>query len=216
VTNSDASAPRRGYRSPRRDAQARSTRLAILDAAERLFLDAGYNGTTIAAIAAAAEVGQATVYAGFGSKRAVLEAVMDRRIVGDDESVALDDRPEVQATLADLDLGSRVSQHASIHRAAMDRLRPILEITTAVDSDVAELSHVYNERRRESVRYHQEAMVEAGLLPADVDRRELHDVTAALLSPELYLALVRDCGWTSDRYQAWLTRLLIAAASPPG
>ena len=54
------------------------------------------------------------MYAGFGSKRAVLEAVMDRRIVGDDESVALDDRAEVQATLADLDLGSRVSQHASI------------------------------------------------------------------------------------------------------
>jgi TetR/AcrR family transcriptional regulator, regulator of autoinduction and epiphytic fitness len=207
---------RREYRSPRREAQARSTRSAILDAAEEAFLASGYTGATIAAIAEAAQVGQATVYAAFANKRSLLEAVMDRRIVGDDEPTPLDDRAEVQATLDDPDLTSRISRHSALHRAVLDRQRPILEIMTAVDPEVAALNQVYDDRRRESVRYHQQAMADAGLLPTGVDRHELEDITAAVLSPELYLKLVRDCGWTSDRYQAWLTRLLIAVSEPAG
>ena len=52
---------RRKYNSPLRADQARQTRSRILDAAYRLFVDRGYAGTTIAAVAETAKVSPETV-----------------------------------------------------------------------------------------------------------------------------------------------------------
>jgi len=67
-------AVKREYDSSRRQRQAAQTRADTLAAARRLFAERGYAATTIEAIAAAAEVSEATVYAGFGSKRGLLLA----------------------------------------------------------------------------------------------------------------------------------------------
>ena len=67
-------AVKREYDSSRRQRQAAQTRADILQAARRLFSERGYAATTIEAIAAEAEVAEATVYAGFGSKRGILLA----------------------------------------------------------------------------------------------------------------------------------------------
>src|SRR6202045_341066 len=67
-------AVKRQYDSSRRQRQAAQTRADILQAARRLFSARGYVATTIEAIAAEAEVAEATVYAGFGSKRGILLA----------------------------------------------------------------------------------------------------------------------------------------------
>src|SRR2546422_11566269 len=60
-------APRR-YDSTRRRAQAAQTRQDILKAAQQLFREGGYAGTTITDVAAAAGVAVETIYRGFGSK----------------------------------------------------------------------------------------------------------------------------------------------------
>src|SRR5882672_3902687 len=70
----------RSYRSARREEQVRGTRRAILDAARRLFRERGYDKTTISAIASGAAVAEPTVYKHFGSKRAVLLALIDDTI----------------------------------------------------------------------------------------------------------------------------------------
>src|SRR5258708_36772001 len=80
--------PRR-YRSSLRDAQARRTRQRVLDAATAVFLDRGYGGATIRAIAAEAKVSVPTVEALFGTKARVLKAAIDVAIAGDDEPVAV-------------------------------------------------------------------------------------------------------------------------------
>ena len=67
-------AVKREYDSSRRQRQAAQTRADILQAARRLFSERGYAATTIEAIAAEAQVAEATVYAGFGSKRGILLA----------------------------------------------------------------------------------------------------------------------------------------------
>ena len=59
---SDDVKPRRRYDSTRRQAQAARTRQDILAAAHDLFLERGYAGTTLAAIAKAAGVVVETVY----------------------------------------------------------------------------------------------------------------------------------------------------------
>ncbi|MCJ2072466.1 TetR/AcrR family transcriptional regulator [Methylobacterium sp. J-030] len=55
-----------------------STPTAILDAARRLFLEAGYEGVNLEQVGQAAGVSRQTVYNQFGSKDAVFRAVVDR------------------------------------------------------------------------------------------------------------------------------------------
>src|SRR5918911_2787030 len=76
--------PRRPYHSPQRQRQAQTTRRQIVDAAGRLFSRHGYFGTTMEAIAREAGVADPTVYAAFGSKRAILSALIDAAIFGPD------------------------------------------------------------------------------------------------------------------------------------
>src|ERR1043165_9284312 len=52
----------------------------ILDAAERLFADHGFEGTSIRSIVNLADVNLAAIHYHFRSKEALLEAVLTRRI----------------------------------------------------------------------------------------------------------------------------------------
>ena len=74
---SDAGGERRGgYRSPLRKERAADTRRRIAAAALELFTEHGFGGTTVAAIAERAGVSAQTVYATFGSKGAILRALL--------------------------------------------------------------------------------------------------------------------------------------------
>jgi len=73
----------RPYHAPRRAAAAAQTREAILDAAKERFEARGWAGTTIAAIAADAEVSPKTIEALFATKAALLAAVVDYSLRGD-------------------------------------------------------------------------------------------------------------------------------------
>src|SRR5450755_902891 len=89
----DTGAPAsRGYRSPRREIQARRTRARIITAAAQRFLAHGYAGTTMRAVARDAGVALPTVELAFRTKARLLKAVIDVAIAGDDEQVAMLDR----------------------------------------------------------------------------------------------------------------------------
>ncbi|HZA83329.1 MAG TPA: helix-turn-helix domain-containing protein, partial [Actinomycetes bacterium] len=74
--------PKRRYDSTGRQAQARRNRQAILDAAQRQFLEGGYAATTIAAVASEAGVSVETIYKAFGGKPGLVRAIYDRGLVG--------------------------------------------------------------------------------------------------------------------------------------
>ena len=84
-------------------------RAAVVGAARQLFLDRGYGATTMEAISEAADVPPATVYRLFASKIGILKALLDVSIVGDDEDVAVTDRPEVRSMLAEEDAGAQLA-----------------------------------------------------------------------------------------------------------
>ena len=94
---------RRGYRSALRDQQAAATRQAVLGAARELFLAQGYGATTVEQIAERAGVSKPTVFSAVGSKQAVLAAVRDVALAGDDLPVAIAERAPFQAVLAEPD-----------------------------------------------------------------------------------------------------------------
>ena len=76
---------RRPYRSRLRADQAALTRLRILEASGDLFAERGYVATTVDAVAAHAGVATDTVYAIFGTKKALLSALIDLRVTGSSE-----------------------------------------------------------------------------------------------------------------------------------
>src|SRR5260370_40265137 len=73
---------KRRYNSATRQEQAAGTRRNILASAAKVFADRGYGRTTMESIAAAAAVGVATVYANFGTKAAIVAALIDQ-LAGD-------------------------------------------------------------------------------------------------------------------------------------
>src|SRR6516164_9768799 len=94
---------KRRYDNSRRQAQVRATRLRVIETAKRMFIEHGYPSTTIEAIAEAADTPLPTVYRLFGSKRALLTAVLDTSFGGDDQPIAFSDRPAVRAARAEPD-----------------------------------------------------------------------------------------------------------------
>ena len=60
----------------------KSTKLKILDAAEKLFAEKGFDGTSTRAICSAARVNVAAVHYHFNGKEGVAEAIFERRMVG--------------------------------------------------------------------------------------------------------------------------------------
>jgi AcrR family transcriptional regulator len=81
----------------RRARKALETRRRVLDAAEALFTRDGYATTTMTAIAEHADVAVQTLYAVFGSKRAILTELIDARVVGDDQAGSLPGREDWRA-----------------------------------------------------------------------------------------------------------------------
>lgn len=106
----------------------RATRLKVIEAVERLFTEHGYPATTIDAIAEAADTPLPTLYRLFGSKRALLAAVLNTSFGGDDQPVAFGDRPAVRAALAEPDPATMVNAVARIARELMDRSSAIQHV----------------------------------------------------------------------------------------
>src|SRR5215468_1085514 len=84
-------------------ARTRLARTAVVQAARTLFLERGYPGTTIEAIGELSDVPAATVYRLFSSKLGILKALLDTSIAGDDQPVAVPNRPDVAAVFGESD-----------------------------------------------------------------------------------------------------------------
>ncbi|MBC9717347.1 TetR/AcrR family transcriptional regulator [Streptomyces sp. TRM66268-LWL] len=65
---------------------AAQKRTAIVEAATKLFLDSGYDGTSLARIAEAAGVSRATLFKQFATKAALFEAIVTEHWKADDEA----------------------------------------------------------------------------------------------------------------------------------
>jgi AcrR family transcriptional regulator len=133
---------KRAYNAPRRAQAAAQTREAILRAAQARFEHAGWVGTTIAAVAADASVSPKTIEATFGTKAALLAAVVDYAIRGDIDPTPMASRAAVQAERDAPDAATMLELHA--HRSAAiaaraARIAWVVETAARGDARVAEL-----------------------------------------------------------------------------
>lgn len=208
VNSPSKAASKRRYHSVLREEQAKLTRARILDAAERLFLAHGFGATTIAAIAAEAEVAVDTVYATFASKRGVLQSLMDVRVVGDDEPVALLDRPELGLTATEPDQHFRVEMVAAGIAAIHERSRRIDDLMLSAsgsDAGIAALRADVQQRQRLAGMGHAVAAIRGtGHLRAHLDDERATEVLWAIASPDIHRLLRDQRGWAAEEYKTWL------------
>jgi AcrR family transcriptional regulator len=209
----------------RGQARTRLARAAVVDAARTLFLERGYGATTIEAISALSDVPPATVYRLFSSKRGILKALLDVSIVGDDEAVPLADRPHVRSLFANPDPKNQLASFAGITAQVNSRTAPIYRILVSAagsDPDAAALLDEQTRQRQKGQGLIARSLTRAGALRPKLRERDAADVIHALMSPEVYGLLVIDRGWPSERYEQWLTGILIdqllspTGASPRG
>jgi AcrR family transcriptional regulator len=193
-------------------ARTRLARRAVVDAARTLFLERGYGATTIEAISELSDVPPATVYRLFGSKRGILKALLDVSIVGDDEAVAMADRPPVRSHLADPDPTNQLAGFVGLAAQINSRTAAIYRIlvsAAASDADAAALLRELTRQRQAGQGRIARSLSRARALKPQLRERDAGDIIHALLSPELYGLLVVDRGWSTERYEAWLTQTLV-------
>jgi AcrR family transcriptional regulator len=207
----------RKYDSSRRQAQARQTRLQITEAARALFLERGYGGTSIEAIAEKAGVAPETIYATFKNKRNVLSFVFDIAIGGDDEDIRLLDRPDPQAVLKETDQRRQLTLFASDITKILHRAAPLFEtlrIAAKTEPEIAELVQRLLRERMTNMTMVAKSVASHGSLREDVNRGQAAEVIWSMTSPELYLLLTRDLHWTDEQYSQWLTDALVRLLLP--
>lgn len=203
-------APRK-YDAPRRVEQANATRAAIIDAAAQLFADRGYGATTVAAIAAQAQVSPKSVYA-LGDKARLLTLALDRAIVGDDEEVPLIDRPMAQDVLGAPTAKAAVQLGAAMGAPLLLRLYPLyraFEQAAGTDPQVAVLWKEYQERRRQDVLRIVLTVGRASGLRPGLDTEHATDVIWALIGWHPVALLVEERGWAPEQIQQWIEDLLM-------
>jgi AcrR family transcriptional regulator len=201
----------RTYSSTLRADQARQTRRRIVDAAAELFAEHGYASTTIDAVATAAGVSRKTVFDSVGGKAQLMKLAYDFAIVGDDEPVPLADRPEMRAMLAEPDYAKRLAMYASVVVGIDRRLSSAwraFEGAATSDPEAAKFHVAMVQQRRQAMQEAAQMFADAGVLRADLDIEVAADLMWFYNDPSLYDKLVRQRGWSVDRFQAWLTEAL--------
>jgi len=207
---------RRSYDGSGRRAQAQVSRERILAAAHELFVAQGYAGTSIADIGAAAGVSVPTVFAHFGSKVELLKQCVDSATVGDAEPVPLADRSEMVNIRAGRTARQVIDRLAAFIASAAPRVVPIYMVmyrAADADPEIRSLTRTMDEQRLAGAT--QLARVVMDRLGSDNEdlAAEIRDLIWTMNSPQTFTLLVTERGWPLDRYEAWVSRTLLAATT---
>jgi AcrR family transcriptional regulator len=189
-----------------RSQRAQQTRKQILDAARDLFVERGYGATMLQDIADRAGVSVQTIYFIYGNKRTLLKEMTDTAIAGDVEPIATMDRPWFREALAARTAAAHLKAHVAGTTRILERVAPILKVmegAAAADPLIAELWSFDGNPRLAVQTAAAESLVTKPGARVGVSAEHAAHVLYGILSPELYLLFVRDCGWSSDRWSAW-------------
>jgi AcrR family transcriptional regulator len=202
----------------RRQKRARQTRRSILAAAHELFVRDGYARTTIRQIADRADVAWQTVYAVFGGKSAILAAVFDVAVAGDDEPLPVPERPFVQAIKdADdpLEKARIFARHLREAGARIASVLAVIESAAATDPEIAGLWRDLQDQRLRGMTMAANSFQEQGALRPGLSVGRAADILWLYAGPWAFRCFVTDRGWSLDEYEAWIADTLYTQLMNP-
>ncbi|HEX4790263.1 MAG TPA: helix-turn-helix domain-containing protein [Actinospica sp.] len=197
---------KRAYTSPLREKAAAQTREAILRAATELFGGRGYGLVTIADIAAAAGVSPKTVFASVGSKREIMDRIVDAGVAASRYQEAMQRVLELRMprqVLEVLAAGTRAGNESqfTVHQAIRKAL-PVHEDGAALRERA---TRDYRTALADAAR-HLHALEPRPRFPAN----ETADLLWLWFGPDGWRTLVEDAGWSWDRAEAILLATAVA------
>jgi AcrR family transcriptional regulator len=205
---------RRRYDASGRQEQAKAARRAVVIAARELFEEAGYRPTTINAVAQRAGVSAESIYKGFGNKAALVKAVFDFVIAGDDEPVAVVQRPEAEAIRAEPDVQRKIEMYVTgmaMRQQRSAKVQILIREGRHGDDTLEELWQRLLDERLTGMTMLGRHLFETGQLRDGIEMDEVRDVLWTYIAVEIYELLVLRRGWTLERYADWLARAVFAA-----
>jgi AcrR family transcriptional regulator len=204
----------RPYDSPLRRAQAQETEQRVLAAAEALFAERGYVASSLAAIAEHADVNARTVYKIFGTKVALLSRLVDVAMVGDQRAIPVAERAWTDAAYTAPTGPDRMRAFAAAIRRIMESAGSAFRAAAqaaATDSDAAALWATGQDHRLQDSEAFVDALEEAHLLRRGGSRDDAVATAWLVTSPETFIQLADGLGWSLDRFEHWVERMLADA-----
>lgn len=182
-----------------RQLQARATRERIISAARLRFATLGYAKTSIEAIAAEAGVAVRTVYAVFGSKKAILAAVCEAWLVASDVQTLM------RQALSDDDPHHKLAVAARLTRQQYEQGADVIAIFEGAARDDAEMAAVVKGwlTEKNDVMDRFIDTLAPNLAPG-LDVPTARAVFRGLTVFDVYRQFVFEAGWSAQRYESWL------------
>ena len=207
----------RSYRSPLREEQVRATRRAVVAAAHDLFVDVGYAGATIDAVAERAGVSRKTVFTAVGGKAVLLKLAVDWALTGDDEPIPVADRPEVREQVAQTDPARMVhlwARHMAGVESRVARLALVMAAAADADLEVAKVHESSERGRRGGAQAFVRRLAAIGGLRRGVGVARATAIVGVVSEPVNYQRLVVEARWSVTEYAAWMEETVAAALLP--
>ena len=203
---------KRPYDASRRREQAQRNRDRVIAVAEQRFVGDGYAVTTIAAIAADADVSEDTVYKVFGGKPGLVRAIREKALAGAGPLPAEQRSDAMQASKQD----SRkiIEAWGALTAEIAPRVAPILLLiraAAATDPEVNALLEEMDADRLRRMTDNARRLRDAGHLRAGITLSNGADVLWTYSAPELYELLVVRRGWSAKRYGRFVADAMIDA-----
>jgi AcrR family transcriptional regulator len=197
---------RRRYDSLRRTTQARETRAEIASAARRLFDSQGWAETTVREVAREAGVSVPTVYATYGNKTGLAQAVADSADLSADAPQML---AELEVAVADP--GRQLKAMAAYDRRLFERAGDVILLVREAGRSEPELATAYREGRGrgDETRVQVFSSWPAGTLRSGLDLRSAVDIYAAICSIDVYTTLTTERDWPPSRIEEWWGQVLV-------
>jgi TetR/AcrR family transcriptional regulator of autoinduction and epiphytic fitness len=207
---------KRKYNSSRRKAQALETQAQILRAAEELFVDRGYLGTSIESIAQKAGVAPETIYSIFSNKRRILSRLVDVSVVGDGEPIPLLVRSQIREIEFEKNQKRQIQMFAKRIQIIMSRVASLFEVmrnAAKTEPEINDMLKKYLDGRFQGMGYFIDCVMANGPLRNGLSKLTAVETTWSLTSAEVYNLFIVDRGWSHEEYENWLaetlTRLLL-------
>ena len=188
--------------------QAIRTRNRMLDAALSLFMEQGYDDTTIQQVATAAGVAVQTVYFTFGNKARLLGQVQDRVVLGNAPSERWTEQPWAAELRSETDPPKLLDLFVDVDSQIKARISPFIARLGAALPNDPEQAAVRDARRDIFFGTLIDRLHQLGALRLGLSRDRALDVLRVVNSLEAYVELTQRRGWSGDEWRAWLQRVL--------
>lgn len=191
--------------------RSEATRRKITAAAHVEFIEKGYHGATIGSIAKRAGVALQTVYFVFRNKTALMSAVIDNAVLGDEDPTIPNQSRWWAAAFEEPDAAESLRifiRGAGPLFARAAAISEILRAAALTDAEV-EATYAHHERLRlEGFREVIEMVASKGSLRRNLDIATATDIFLTIYGDSTYYLMTTERGWSHERFVDWLCEAL--------